>query len=187
MYSPSLKAWCCKVQNSLRDVIPPLHHTWLPQVFPVNRQLHPLSAGNISQSLSAWRWVYCVCVTQLSHSCCLAMWAVNTTTTGISCSPAHRRLPHFGLFALCRAWQQCGVNKMNKTYLNQRPLPWEMSSCRYSLMGKHRDRNLSYSTSKNAAMPIGLFVYHKYTNWQPLYLCVLWMMKMNKRVKVFFI
>lgn len=41
-------------------------------------------------------------------------------------------------FALCLAWQQCEVNRMNKTYLNQSPLPWEMSSCQYSLMGKHR-------------------------------------------------
>lgn len=41
-------------------------------------------------------------------------------------------------FALCLGWQQCKVNRMNKTYLNQNPLPWEMSSCQYSLMGNHR-------------------------------------------------
>lgn len=41
-------------------------------------------------------------------------------------------------FALCLVWQQCKVNRMNKTYQNQSPLPWEMSSCQYSLMGKHR-------------------------------------------------
>jgi len=41
-------------------------------------------------------------------------------------------------FALCLAWQQCKVDRMNKTYLNQSPLLWEMSTCQYNLMGKHR-------------------------------------------------
>lgn len=50
--------------------------------------------------------------------------------------------------ALCLAWQQHEVNRMNKTYLNQNPLPWEMSNCQYSLMGKHW------------ASPKGQTVYH---------------------------
>lgn len=81
--------------------------------------------------------ILCMCLLAVSEQC-LAIWVVNTTTTGIICSPSHRRLPDLGLFALCLAWQQCEVNRMNKTYLNQNPPPWEMSSCQYSLMGKHK-------------------------------------------------
>lgn len=88
-------------------------------------------------TLSArWR-VYCVCVTQLSQSC---VWLSeqkhnNNRYPLLPLSP-----PTSTLYAsaLCLAWQQREVNRMNKTYLNQSPLPWEMSSCQYSLMGKHR-------------------------------------------------
>lgn len=132
--------------NSFRDVIPPLHRTCLPQVIPVNRQFHPLTAGNISQSHCLHCDEYFVYV---SPSCLIAVSGYlsskhNNRYLLLSLSPPTT----LQAFALCLAWQQCEVNRMNKTYLNQSPLPWEMSSCQYSLMGKHK------------ACPKGWTVYH---------------------------
>lgn len=72
-------------------------------------------------------------------------------------------------FALCLGWQQCKVNRMNKTYQNQSPLPWEMSSCQYSLMGKHRafpkgQTVYCVALTKYIVRPVGFFVHHKYRN-----------------------
>lgn len=76
-------------------------------------------------------------------------------------------------FALCLALQQFVVNRMNKTYLNQSPLPWEMSSCQYSLMGKHRASPKVQAVYCIAPTKIQLchlvsFVHHKNTNSCPL-------------------
>lgn len=155
--------------NSLRDVIPPLHRTCLSQVFPVNRQFGPLSACNISQSLCLHCDEYIVYV---SPSCLIAVSGYLSSKhnnryllLSLSLLPTALRA-----FALCLAWQQCEVNRMNKTYLNQSPLPWEMSSCPYSLMGKHR------------AGPKGRTVYRiALTKMQPGQLVSLYI-----RVKVFF-
>ena len=120
------------------DEIPPLHQTCLPQFFPVNWQIHPPSVGNISQSLCLHGDVYIVCV---SPTCLRAMSGYlsskhkNNRYLLLSLSPPPTTL---GALALYLAWQQCEVNRMNKTYLNQSLLPWEMSSCQYSLIGKHR-------------------------------------------------
>lgn len=79
-----------------------------------------------------------------------------------------------GAFALCLAWQQCEVNRMNKTYLNQSPLPWEMSSCQYSLMGKHRagpKGRTVYRAALTKMQPCNWFlIYHKSTSSGLLYL-----------------
>lgn len=84
--------------------------------------------------------ILCMCHPAVSELC-LAIWAVNTTTTtttGIFCCSFLLPSTSLQALALCLSWQQCEVNRMNKTYLNQSPLPWEMSTCQCSLMGKHR-------------------------------------------------
>ncbi len=106
----------------------------------------------------------CMCHPAVS-SLCLAIWVVNTTTTGIFCSPSHCCRTHFGAFALCVAWQQCEVNRMNKTYLKKNPLPGEMSSCQYSLMGKHRASpkgRTVYLTAPICIQIYSFFAFHKH-------------------------
>lgn len=156
------------IKAFFRNIIPHFQSTCLPQVLSVNRQFHPLSVCNISQSLSAWWWVYCVCVTQMSLSLRLPGYLSSKHNNrylllSFSLPPTTHQAP-----ALCLLWQQCEVNRMNKTYLNQSPLPWEMSSCQYSLMGKHRadpkGQTVYCAAPKNETLPAGFFVYHKHTN-----------------------
>lgn len=105
-------------------------------VFLANRQFYPLAAVIIFWSLCRHgddSFVY------VSPSCLCALFGYLSSkhkNGGSRC------------FVLCRvyttplppclSWQQCKVNRMNKTYLNQSPPPWQMSSCQYSLMGKHK-------------------------------------------------
>lgn len=159
----------------MRDVIPSLQCTCLPQVFPVNRQFHPLRAGNISQSHCLHGDEYIVYV---SASCLRAVSGYLSSKHSdnryllLSLSPPPTTLR---ALALCLAWQQYGVNGMNKTYLNQSPLPWEMSSCQYSLMGKHRAGPKGwtvYRTAPTKCNRANLFLcisqIHKHTLWLPL-------------------
>lgn len=129
-------AECSKVLSSMRDVVLHLYHICFAQVFSVNRQFHPLSACSIS-NLCLHGDEYIVYV---SPSCLRAVSDYLSSKHNNRYLLLSLSLPPTTLqaFALCWAWQQCEVNRMNKTYLNQSPLPWEMSSCQYSLMGKHR-------------------------------------------------
>lgn len=82
--------------------------------------------------------MYTISVTQLSQNC---VWLCEQETQQQQQVCSALPLTAYQItraLVLCLAWQQRKVNGMNKTYLNQSPLPWEMSNCQYSLMGKHR-------------------------------------------------
>ena len=99
--------WFRKVQHSAREAISPLHLTCLPEVLPVNRQIHPLSSCNIVPiTLCTGTSVLCMCHRAVSELC-LAIWAEtqqqqhnNNNNRYLLLLPLTADTPHFMLFAL---------------------------------------------------------------------------------------
>lgn len=173
-------------------------YTCLPQVFPVNRQFYPHSVGNISQSHCLHGDEY---IMYVSPSCLVAVSVYlsskhnnnnNNRYLLLSLSPPPTTL---WAFALCLPWQQCEVNRMNKTYQN--PPPWEMSSCQYSLMGKHRAGLKGQTVYRIAPIKmqpghlVSLYFISTQTlagliqsgyMYQPLYPSILWMLRITESI-----
>lgn len=134
-------------------------YTCLPQVVRVNRQFYPLSADSISQSRRLNGDEYIV---RVSSSCLAAAPGYLSSKHKNNRYPAPAlslSLPPTNALAVCLAWQQRKVNRMNKTYLNQNPSTSGNVKLSVWLNGEtwgqsQGSDSLLRSTYKNAAGPI---------------------------------